>query len=170
MFLTGKWQCSRPTPKIPSVGTFSTRKTVKPLSPEQRAKQAERRALIGAKGEEFVFNKEKKRLERLGIDFNQYLVHLASISDNYGCDIKSCDENHDEIFIEVKTTTRTKGDFGANRFHMSANEYDFYSRNKMRYRLIRVYDIEGENPIMETVDLDTTKISNESFLIEIITT
>lgn len=154
---------------VPSVGANSTSKTVKPMTPEQRAKQAERRALIGAKGEEFVFNREKLKLEKLGIDVSTYLENVALISDNYGYDIKSCDENQNEIFIEVKTTTRTKSDYGANSFHMSSNEYDFFSRNKKKYILVRVFDIEGENPIAETIDLDSTKISNESYLIEIIT-
>lgn len=154
---------------IPSVGTNTTNRTVKPMTPEQRAKQAERRALIGAKGEEFVFNKEKMRFESFGIDFKNYLEHVALVSDNYGYDIKSCDEKRNEIFIEVKTTTRTKDDYGANSFHMSSNEYDFYKKNKGKYRLVRVYDIEGENPISETIDLNSVKISNESYLIEIIT-
>lgn len=153
---------------IPSLDSLSLKKTTKPLTPEERAKQAERRALIGAKGEEFVLKREMNRMKMHGIDHKKHLVHVASISDNYGYDIKSCNEKLEDIYIEVKTTTRTKEDFGANRFYMSANEYNFYINNKSKYSLVRVYDIEGDIPFTEIIDMNSVKIANDSFIVDVI--
>ena len=136
------------------------------LSPEQRARQAERRALIGLKGEKFVFNTEKEKLQKIGINYEKHLSHVSLISDSFGYDIASCDENKEKLFIEVKTTTRRKNYFQANQFFMSKLEYDFYTKNKERYKLYRVYDIEG-NPELEEVYLDYATLHIDSYRVEI---
>jgi hypothetical protein len=152
---------------IPSVGTNTITKKKKPLTPEERAKQAERRALIGLKGEIAVLNKEREKLNKLKIDL-KHLKHVALESDSFGYDIHSCDKQKNDLFIEVKTTTRTKEDLYSNQFHMSSNEYEFYKKNKKEFRLFRVYDIESEYPIIEIVDMDSVEFTPESYVMKII--
>jgi hypothetical protein len=155
---------------IPSVKANSVSKIVKPLSPEERAKQAERRTLIGHKGELFVLDQEKKRLLSLGIDPTNHLTHVAEISTTYGYDIESVDESLGLLFLEVKTTTRLPSDFGSNSFHISENEYNCYLNNKTQYQVVRVYDIEGEKPTMQYVDLERVEMKPDGFLVKIPTT
>ena len=83
---------------------------LRPLSPEQRAKQAERNAEIGLKGELLIMEKERKRLLSLHLNNRSYPKHVALESMHHGYDILSLDEKGDEIYIEVKTTTRLKKD------------------------------------------------------------
>lgn len=136
------------------VSTEDTSKeiSIKPLSPEQRAKQAERDAEIGLKGELFVMKKENERLQSLGINDQHYPRHVALESMHYGYDILSLDSNRNYIYIEVKTTTRPKNDRNSKTFFMSANEYDVFVRNKKKYKLYRVYDVEND-PSSEVIDL-----------------
>ncbi len=152
---------------IPSEGKEAITKKKKPLTPEERAKQAERRALIGLKGEIAVLNKEREKLNQLNINL-KHLKHVALESDSFGYDIRSCDEQKNNLFIEVKTTTRTKEDLYSNQFHMSSNEYEFYKKNKKEFRLFRVYDVESADPIIEIVDMDFVEFSTESYLMKII--
>lgn len=151
---------------IPSADNDKIVKIIKPLTAEQRAKQAERRTLIGEKGELLVFENELEKLKSLNIDPSQYLKHVALESTNYGYDILSCDENKNEIYIEVKTTTRTKEDINAKQFFMSSNEFEFYKKNINQFRLFRVYNIEGENPEVEIIDMNSVKIETDSYLIK----
>ena len=152
---------------IPSVGTEIITKKKKPLTPEERAKQAERRALIGLKGELLVFYKEREKLNQLNIDL-KHLKHVALESDGFGYDIKSCDAQKNDLFIEVKTTTRTQNDSLSNKFYMSYNEYEFYKNNKNNFRLYRVYDVEGKYPKIKIIEMNSIEIKPESYLMEII--
>lgn len=61
------------------VGVYKKRK-YKPLTAEQRAKQAERRTLIGEKGEEFVMKKEEERLAKLNPKKNGYPDRKSSLN------------------------------------------------------------------------------------------
>jgi len=138
-------------------------KKIKPLTAEQRAKEAERRTLIGEKGELFVLNYEIKRLEKLG--FTTLIPdHVASRLRDAKYDIKSYDDKEDEIYIEVKTTTRRKDDPLSNIFYISAREFDFSKEHKDRYCLYRVYDIEGDSPEIEIIDKERIEFSPESYL------
>lgn len=125
---------------------------IKPLTPEQRAKQAERLAEIGNKGELYIMKKEQEKLSSLGIKSKKYPKHIALKSDSYGYDIASLDENKNKILIEVKTTTRSKGDTHSRQFFLTSNEYKVYKENKSQYKLYRVYDIENL-PSFEVLDL-----------------
>jgi hypothetical protein len=138
---------------------------LKPLTPEQRAKQAERNSLIGSNGELFVMRHEKDKLKALGIKTDKYPSHLALESMHYGYDILSLDENKNEIFIEVKTTTRTRKDPGSKKFYLSTNEYDVYSANKSIFKLYRVYDIEGD-PEIEMVNLEKVTKYPDGYICE----
>ncbi|WP_221177626.1 DUF3883 domain-containing protein [Kaistella daneshvariae] len=136
------------------------------LTPEQRAKQTERKALIGLKGEEFILQQEILRLQKLNINHHKYLHHSSLISDHFGFDIQSCDDDYSVLYIEVKTTTRKKNNYKANEFHLSSNEYNFYLDNMSKYKLLRVYDIEGK-PEFEEVDLGSATLYIDSYKIEI---
>jgi hypothetical protein len=136
---------------IEVAGKNKTKKIVPPLTPEQRAKQAEMRAMIGLEGEKFVLAHEKINLRTQNIQKKGYPCHQSLLSDSFGYDILSCNANGD-LFIEVKTTTRLKGEHYAGTFYMSVPEYEFYNGNKRKYRLYRVYDIYG-NPEIEIIDL-----------------
>jgi hypothetical protein len=135
-----------------------------PLTPEQRAKQAERRALIGADGEKFAMQFELDRLKKTGISLVP--KHVSLISDNYGYDIESYASDGSKIFIEVKTTTLTIDDPMAQVFYMSLNEINVYEGNKDKYKLYRVYNIYG-TPSLVVIDLDavTREIRNYKMII-----
>ena len=138
-------------------GISNTKKSIipniKPITAEQRAKQAERLAEIGAKGEFFVFNCEKEKIKSLGLNYEDYPKHLSLISPLYGYDILSLDDNGNEIFIEVKTTTRKKDDPNSKKFYISSNEYNTYQNNKLKYKLYRVYEVEN-SPNYDKLDLE----------------
>jgi len=127
---------------------------IKPLTPEQRSKQAERLAEIGTKGEIFIMDIERKKLKSLGLNCIDYPNHVALKSTAYGYDIISLDNKNTEIFIEVKTTTRKKEESDARMFFLSSHEYNTYLKNKSKYRLYRVYDIENL-PGYEILDLES---------------
>ncbi|MEE9338314.1 MAG: DUF3883 domain-containing protein [Methylococcaceae bacterium] len=139
-----------------SVEDSSKKVTIKPLSPEQRAKQAERNTEIGLKGELFVMEEEKEKLLSLGMNDHSYPKHVALESMHFGYDILSLDKDGNEIFIEVKTTTRSKNDHHAKTFFMSTNEYKVFTENKNKYKLYRIYDVEN---CPSSVVLDLNKIT-----------
>lgn len=140
-------------------------KLPKPLTPEQRAKQAEMRALIGIKGEELVFAFEKQKLSADNLIKPGYPSHQSLISDMFHYDILSHDGNSD-IYIEVKTTTRQKKDAFSKMFYMSSYEYKFYKDNIMAYRLYRVYDVYGE-PEIEVIDIKNITPEVDTYRIRI---
>src|SRR5258706_3249326 len=140
-------------------------KMLKPLTPQQRAKQAERFSQIGLKGELYVMKYENERLEKLSIKIKDYPRHVALESMSYGYDILSKDESLQDIYIEVKTTTRTKEDKDSKQFFISANEFEVFSDNKQKYRLYRVYDIEN-SPSLELLDLGQLNKRTDGFIVE----
>lgn len=148
-----------------SAGSTSGEVIIKPLSPEQRAKQAERNAEIGLKGELFVMRKEREKLLSLGVNDTCYPKHVALESMHYGYDILSLDETGNEIYIEVKTTTRLKKDPQSKMFFMSTNEFDTFQKEDDKYRLYRVYDIEN-NPARDIVDLNKIKKRSDGYICE----
>lgn len=137
----------------------ASRPIIKPLTPEQRAKQAERLAEIGNKGEIFIMETERKKLKSLGLNHTDYPKHVALESATYGYDITSLDENNNEIFIEVKTTTRRIDDINSRSFFISSHEHNVYTQDKQKYKLYRVYDIEN-SPSHEILNLE--EVSKEA--------
>lgn len=126
---------------------------IAPLTPGQRAKEAERLAEIGHKGELFILEEEKIKLANLGIIINGYPRHVALESTHFGYDILSLDENQNEIFIEVKSTTRTHNDQKSRSFFITNNEVQVFVENRTNYFIYRVYSIEN-NPTYEILNLD----------------
>ena len=150
---------------INEVTIASSTTLIKPLTPEQRAKEAERFSQIGQKGELFVMEHERNRLKSLGVSTEKYPRHIALESMHYGYDILSLDETGKEIHIEVKTTTRRKEDIEAKRFFISVNEFDFFSTHKISHRLYRVYDVENA-PSIEILDLGSLAKKPNSYIVE----
>lgn len=136
---------------------------IKPLTPEQRAKQAERLAEIGTKGELFIIEIEKEKLATLGINNPKYPRHVALESTIFGYDILSLNEKNEEIFIEVKTTTRKRDDANSRQFFISSNEIEVHSKNKKVYKLYRVYDVES-SPSFEILELENIEKEADGYI------
>lgn len=136
---------------------------IKPLTPEQRAKQAQRLAEIGNKGELFIMGKELEKIENLGLNDSDYPKHVALESTTYGYDILSINENNEEIYIEVKTTTRSKKDVNSKQFFISMNEWNVYNNNKSKFKLYRVYDIEN-SPSYEELNLEIVQKISDGYI------
>lgn len=129
-----------------------TVRRVRPLTPQQFAKQAERRAFIGLEGELHVLEYEKNKLQNSGYSEAIYPQHSSLLSMTDGYDIVSLNEDRQEIFIEVKATTRTRNDPKSRSFFISTNEFNTFQNNMEKYKLYRVYDVEG-TPSIEIIDL-----------------
>jgi hypothetical protein len=137
---------------IIDVGQQQPQIVIAPLTPGQRAKEAERLAEIGHKGELFILAEERRKLLNLGIEITGYPRHVALESTHFGYDILSLDENQDEIFIEVKSTTRTQEDERAKSFFITNNEVQVCENNEEQYFIYRVYSVEN-NPYFEILKL-----------------
>lgn len=100
--------------------------------------QQKRKSEIGKLGELFVLSEEKNKLEKLGKNKLARKVEQISTTkgDGAGFDIKSFDENGNEIYIEVKTTTGRK----LSRFYLTRNELQLSISEPSKFRLYRVFD------------------------------
>ena len=127
--------------------------SIAPLTPCQRAKEAERLAEIGYKGEIFIIEQERRKLADLGIVVNGYPRHVALESTHFGYDVLSLDENRNEILIEVKSTTRNRNDEMSKSFFITNNEFQIFEENRANYFIYRVYSVEN-NPSVEILNID----------------
>jgi Domain of unknown function (DUF3883)/Domain of unknown function (DUF3427) len=102
------------------------------------AESGERNRSLGLKGENLVFEMERKKLIEAGrLDLAEQINHVSqTIGDGTGFDIQSFDEEGNKIFIEVKTTKGGKG----TPFYMSASEMEFANLNQKDYYIYRIYD------------------------------
>ena len=69
-----------------------------------------------------------------------------------------------ERYIEVKTTVCKKSSCRANIFYISNNEYSKYISNRRKYKIYRVYDIDG-SPEFEEIDLEMTNKEPNGFIV-----
>ena len=138
--------------------------TIPPKTLKQRVEQIERMAEIGFKGELFVLEQERKKLQDQNLLVKNYPRHVSIESDIYGYDILSKDEVGNDIYIEVKTTTKREGDFKADMFYLSNNEYQMFLKNKKQYKLYRVYDIEG-SPNFREFNIDDLKLTPDGYIV-----
>ncbi|WP_273752779.1 MrcB family domain-containing protein [Leuconostoc mesenteroides] len=93
-------------------------------------------SMIGFLGEKIVLKYEKNRLNN-DPDLSQRIEHVSQTKgDGLGYDILSFDNQGNEIFIEVKTTTQGKN----TPFYMSSNEVSFANKHPDNYFLYRVYN------------------------------
>ncbi|HTO37592.1 MAG TPA: DUF3883 domain-containing protein [Brumimicrobium sp.] len=133
-----------------------------PKTPAQRAEEAARKMEIGIKGEEYILENEINKLQGFRNRKQNYPIHQAKISDDFGYDILSHDENENDIFIEVKTTTLSRQNPISRQFYISNNERTFYNNNVEKYKLVRVYEIEG-NPSSEEVNMSEVTFDSLSY-------
>jgi hypothetical protein len=91
--------------------------------------------LIGEIGEEIVLKLELERLTNTG---SRNLVNVKQVKDSYGFDIISYDEWENEIYIEVKSTTKSLND----PFYMSRNQKVVCEANPDKYLIYRIYDLD----------------------------
>lgn len=124
---------------------------------DDRIKEYIRLLDIGEKGEKIVYQQEKKKLIQRGIN-DTYPIWESKKNDNSGYDIVSLDRNGEEIFIEVKTTSKTKEDPLSSTFYMSVNERTAMQAQNERYYIYRVYNVDGdpECEIYREADLNFT--------------
>lgn len=114
-----------------------------------------RQATIGRAGEFIVLEEEKQKLERLGI--KKEVEHVArTTNDTAGYDIKSYDENGNEMYIEVKTTKENENQ----PFFVTKKEVQFSRDNKDNYYLYRLYNLKPKEKKAECYRTqgDITKI------------
>ena len=136
-----------------------------PLTPKQWARRAEEMTIIGYEGELIALEYEKERIKELGYDIS-LVKHVSMISDSFGYDILSKDEDTNDLYIEVKSTTRLPTDPMASEFHISNNEYQFYLNNKNRYRLYRVFGVRTENPSIIAINMDSITILPKDYIVK----
>jgi hypothetical protein len=122
--------CLRPTEYIPVLKG-------NPITENHYIREQKRNKLIGDAGEEFVLRHERKKVLEYGIDLVPERKSLTE-GDGLGYDILSYDENGNEIFIEVKTTTGKEDA----RFYITANELKKSDEVGDAYRLYRVYEFD----------------------------
>lgn len=96
---------------------------------------------IGKIGEHLVFEFEKNKLLDLGkYELVSKIKHVSKINDSLGYDIASYDENDNQIFIEVKSTT---GKMLSDIF-ITQNELNTMKQLGENYCLYRVYNIDKD--------------------------
>lgn len=129
------------------------------------AEQNIKNANIGLQGEEFVFAYEVEKLILLNRnDLAERVYHVSKAEgDGKGYDITSFNEQGEEIYIEVKTTTGSI----YTQFFLSANELNVLDKTA-NYSIYRVFDfnvetkkggilkIEGKKEIEKYFDLKPT--------------
>jgi len=95
-------------------------------------------AELGLSGEYFILKYEIRKLKEIGqAELVGKVKHISVESnDTAGYDILSFDNNGNEIFIEVKTTTGEK----KTAFFITENELNCSRKNPEKYRLYRVYN------------------------------
>ena len=109
---------------------------------------------IGADGEEFVLNHEKRRLSQMGIKNLERKVICVSNNEKLGYDILSCvDSSHKKLLIEVKTTKGKK----QKPFYITRNQYETSKDCINQYCVYRVIDIYG-NPKIEIFESPLEKL------------
>lgn len=102
-----------------------------------------RNTYIGERGERLVYELERKKLKNAVNEgkipsMDKLLKWVSLEDDSLGYDILSYDaEIKRPIFIEVKTTTKTK----FTPFYMSTDEIEFSKKNATQYKLYRVFNL-----------------------------
>lgn len=95
---------------------------------------------IGDIGEYIIFNFEKEKIKKLKL--KKEIQHISTKDDNAGYDIKSFNENGEEKFIEVKSTSHKLGN---NKIFITANELE-KSKELKNYYFYFVFEILSNNP------------------------
>jgi len=123
-----------------------TKKDFKGVDIDFQAKSKEQKDL-GDAGEELVKLRETEFLKQKKLFDKVPLVQI--MPDGKGYDVFSFDENGNEKYIEVKTTTGNE----YAPFFLSENEVDFMRLNSNQYSIYRVYYYDEENNFAEFFEL-----------------
>lgn len=101
---------------------------------------------IGEEGEQFVIEYERRRLAEIGKEHLISSIKQMSIIDvSAGYDILSFDENENEIYIEVKSTTTSMLEFD-----LTKNELEKSKRFGKSYWIYRVIKLRTSSPEIVT--------------------
>lgn len=150
MYIVGRHLTDAPTNELPlpSLPDFDTEL-------QRRVREAERRERIGIMGERRVYELERRRLLKAGLQRLAGRVEWVSVTDSLaGFDVRSFDLQGKELHIEVKTTIQAAAmDQG---FYLTQNEYK-RAQVDPHWCIYRVWDVEGScdiedigNPVMGT--------------------
>lgn len=128
-------------PLIPShskVGDESVTKRPKDDSAVDYAKQTKVNQALGLAGETFIVTIEQDKLKNAGKPELATKVHHTSVEDGDGAgyDIQSFDEEGNQIFIEVKTTTKGQQE----PFFVTKNEVAVSKQLAETYWIYRVFE------------------------------
>jgi len=99
---------------------------------------------LGSLGEEIIVIMERNRLEKVGRkDLAAKVDRVSKKSNKYGYDILSFENNGNEKYIEVKTTTRGKNV----PFDLTWREKETSDKNYInsKYYLYRIYNLDSKN-------------------------
>ena len=109
---------------------------------------------IGEKGEQYVYEQEKRRLQKSNSTFVNDVSREPAKNPKNGYDILSFTESGEEIYIEVKST---KGNVNE-PFYMTANEREKakqVNKNGGIYQIHRVFNVDGDiNCVVYEYDVD----------------
>jgi hypothetical protein len=102
---------------------------------EERNRQLKQ---IGDAGEKLVIELERVRLFNAGKNADYADKNVFKVKDREGYDIRSVDENENEIFIEVKTTVRDK----SAPFYLTFRELSISNKHSQKYYLYRIFNFD----------------------------
>lgn len=108
---------------------------------ENRIKRAAEKERIGLLGEQFIYEQEKSRLNRVSRQDLANKVKIVSSQSDFGYDILSFDEQGQEIHVEVKTTSKSENNDDG--FWLSDYEKQLAEKDSL-WKLYRVWNINGE--------------------------
>ncbi len=113
---------------------------------------------LGLLGEELVVHAERQKLKLLGLD--DKLEKVEKKLDGQGYDILSFDENGEEIYIEVKTTTGNSDE----PFYLSINEKVFCDLNSDKYIIYRLHNYNYKNKTAKIYKIKGTELKEFNLL------
>ena len=149
-----------------------TKDSSSPTIKQDHLAKGKKNLRIGNRGEQIVMSFEIAHLKKIKRnDLADKVSRVSEKSDAYGYDILSYDDNGNEKYIEVKSTTRK---IGYSVFFISANELEV-SRNKQNYYFYFVYDAHTTSPQIwaqrpeDILDSDRIKREATSYRITLIT-
>jgi hypothetical protein len=136
---SGQWVPAERSPRNTRSGT--TRANWAPRSPAEMAQDL----LLGDRGEAIVYRLELDRVRALGYEKPEAVVTWTSQNDRGADhDIRSIAEDGRPLWIEVKATVGTHGNFSWPR-----NEFERALRNGTHYELCRVYESHTTQPTIK---------------------
>ncbi len=105
-----------------------------------------RKKTVGNRGEEAIYYRELDKLKKINSKYAKDVEWIAKNDDTKGYDIKSYDENGNEIHIEVKTYIK-----GNMNFYISDNEYQKLLTDPL-YKIYYINNAKSETPNLYILD------------------